>query len=631
MNVATQICGLLIISSVLIFNMIRKKIRLKSSDNFIQLVVSSLVPILLDMLSCMMLFRPDVVSNNAITVVYKLRLVSIVLGTIFGVRYLCSDVYKQDERYRNVIFKVWALALVQTVLVASLPVSFELSESGDRLVPYGTALYLCYAFSAVDIGLILIILLRNKNEVNSQRRKAIVMWALTWWASGIVQLMYSDAHAVSFGSALGIMLIYFSLENPEANMDRASGFFNESALSMYGARNYNRNISFSMVFISFASKGISTRVMLDRTILKEIVAYFNSLGRGEMFRTGDMEGVIAFESKEECLDAFKLIHERFSYGWGEHKNVYAFMHYVLVPDTLVCNNWETLVRAVKYAESEMTAGEDTIKVTKELVDRMMHENDIEEIIRDAIDCNRVEVFYQPVFSTAEKKFVAAEALARIRKRDGTLLVPAEFIDVAEKSGMVIRLGEIVFEKVCQFMSREALHERYDISHIGINLSAAQCAYDNLADSFISVINVNHVEPSRIELEITESGSLSARETLKKNMSELMLYGVGFSLDGFGTGRSDFNNIFEMPVNKVTVARELVRAYFVEDNARHILSNSIQMLRDLGMKIVLEGVETAEELEALKKFDAEYIQGYIYSKPLSGGDYLTFLENNQGKA
>ena len=111
----------------------------------------------------------------------------------------------------------------------------------------------------------------------------------------------------------------------------------------------------------------------------------------------------------------------------------------------------------------------------------------------------------------------------------------------------------------------------------------------------------------------------------------MIYGVTFSLDDFGTGNSNLNYVMDMPVRIVKFDRELINAYFVNEKAKHIMTSTIKMLQDMGLEIVAEGVETKEQADEICKLGVSFIQGYYFSKPLTRGDYINFLETGTNTA
>jgi EAL domain-containing protein (putative c-di-GMP-specific phosphodiesterase class I) len=249
-----------------------------------------------------------------------------------------------------------------------------------------------------------------------------------------------------------------------------------------------------------------------------------------------------------------------------------------------------------------------------------------EIIR-AMEENRVEVFYQPIYSTSERRIVSAEALVRIRNVDGSILPPGEFIPIAEETGLIAGLGERVFEKVCQFL-KESPALQLGIHYIEVNLSVAQCEQRDLAERYIRIMEQNQIEPWWINLEITETASVQTKNMLLKNMDELINFGVSFSLDDFGNGQSNLDYIIDMPVSVMKLDMNMIRAYFEDLKARFVVQATIRMAHDMDLMVVAEGVETKEQLDTMAEQKIDYIQGYYFSKPLPADEFIAYLEKHQ---
>ena len=155
----------------------------------------------------------------------------------------------------------------------------------------------------------------------------------------------------------------------------------------------------------------------------------------------------------------------------------------------------------------------------------------------------------------------------------------------------------------------------------------QCAYNELAKDYIRIMEENGVASELINLEITESASMNARKTLLDNMKRLMDYGVTFSLDDFGTGQSNLNYIIDMPVEIVKFDKGMTNAYFENGKAKYIMDAAMNMIRGLDLKIVSEGVETAEQFYTMENLGINYIQGYYFSKPLPADEFLEFIKKS----
>jgi EAL domain-containing protein (putative c-di-GMP-specific phosphodiesterase class I) len=138
-----------------------------------------------------------------------------------------------------------------------------------------------------------------------------------------------------------------------------------------------------------------------------------------------------------------------------------------------------------------------------------------------------------------------------------------------------------------------------------------------------------VQPSMINLEVTESASIQTRNVFMQNMNRLLDYGVSFSLDDFGNGESNLNYIVDMPVQIVKFDRDMTKSYFEKSKGKLVMETATGMILDMGLKIVSEGVETIKQLEAMKKLGVQYIQGFYFSRPLPKDEFLKFIkEKNQ---
>ena len=192
-------------------------------------------------------------------------------------------------------------------------------------------------------------------------------------------------------------------------------------------------------------------------------------------------------------------------------------------------------------------------------------------------------------------------------------------------GRIVELGRIVFEKVCKFIDDNDMEE-LGLDYIEVNLSTVQCMQENLAKTYIDIMEKYQINPKYINLEITETAQ-STRSTLLKNMEKLNKYGVSFSLDDFGTGNSNLNYVIEMPVKIVKFDKNMVNSYFENRIASFVMNSAIDMIKGLGHKIVLEGIETKEQIERVKNLKVDYIQGYYYSKPIDVNSFISFIRTN----
>ena len=250
-------------------------------------------------------------------------------------------------------------------------------------------------------------------------------------------------------------------------------------------------------------------------------------------------------------------------------------------------------------------------------------NYIEKIIKRAIDEDHFKIYYQPIYSMEKEKITSAEALLRLIDPDDGFISPGEFIPIAEKNGMIIPIGEIVFDKVFRFMKENNL-AKLGIEYIEVNLSVVQCMQSELANSVLTIMDRYGIEKKMVNLEITETVATNSPKVLLKNMKILSDNGVTFSMDDFGTGYSNISATAAMPLDIIKLDKSLIDMAYSSQRGKEILMGVVTMVDRMGFKIVAEGIEEKEQFEMLREQGIDYIQGYYFSKPLPEKEFLEYL-------
>ena len=250
------------------------------------------------------------------------------------------------------------------------------------------------------------------------------------------------------------------------------------------------------------------------------------------------------------------------------------------------------------------------------------QNNIDAIIERAIEHGSFEVYYQPIYSITKGKFVSAEALIRLFDPKHGFISPEMLITTAEENGTIHRIGEFVFEKVCQFIDSDEF-KNLGLEYIEVNLSVAQIMNGDLPDTYLSIMDKYHVSPDKINLEITETAAAYAQNVMTDNLERLTQAGISFSLDDYGTGYSNMQRMIQLPLKII----KLDKSFVDEKNNPKVwifLKNTVKMLKDMNMEIVVEGVETQEMLDVFSNLKCDFIQGYFFSKPIPRNDFVNFI-------
>ena len=627
MNIQAQICGIILLVIMFLFYKRYESLRLNTQIGFQALMLCMLLCIFLDMLSIWAIVRLLLDHRGAVHVICKAYLMSIVLVGFAGLWYECTDVYEDKKKLRRVAITGGVAWLSCCCVIVSLPLGIY--KMGRVVYTAGPPGMGTYFFTGMFILVNIVFTLAKRKEANHRRSQVILSWLALWLAAAVVQFFNNELLLVGYAGALGVLVIFFRLENPEYLTDAVTGLFNQDGLLLYARKLYNEQKPFSLMSIWW-NLGISRadEGAREQAVMAAFAKRLPKLDHTSVFKMADDEVWMIFEDMEHVEDTVEKVRSFVEYGRRELGGM-AQAAFTYMPDAAMVGDYQEMVHLMQYArwKSSDHSTSNFKQVDMDFVEQMRKEKSMEQMLDEAMKEDRIEVFYQPIFSTRAKKFVSAEALVRMRDRDGNLVPPGAFISVAEANGKILQLGEIVFEKVCRFFTKEQL-EQYGLHYIEVNLSVIQCGYPGLADDYIGIMEKYQINPKYINLEITESASMAAKKTLLENMRRLMEYGVYFSLDDFGTGQSNLNYIVDMPVNIVKFDREMSQAFFRDEKAKYVMNAAMQMIHGMKLKIVSEGIETKEQYLAMEELSIDYIQGYYFSKPLPEAAFLAFLQSRQ---
>ena len=247
--------------------------------------------------------------------------------------------------------------------------------------------------------------------------------------------------------------------------------------------------------------------------------------------------------------------------------------------------------------------------------------DIRNITESALREGRIVLHFQPVYCVAKKNFPIAEVLARIEERDD-LIYPNDFIGEAEKNGDIIEIGYYVLRKL-----GETVKNNPELSDLvfAVNVSPQQFMEADFAKKAIDTIKQSGLKTSSLIFEITGSADYDLCDVLVENVNELNDNGVAICLEDVGKGVSDLGKINGLPLSYISFDKYYINRIVGDGNAQSAVKNLIQFSNRQGIHTIAEGVETAEQVKMLCRFDSEFLQGFYYSKPLAAEELKKFLE------
>jgi diguanylate cyclase (GGDEF)-like protein len=244
-------------------------------------------------------------------------------------------------------------------------------------------------------------------------------------------------------------------------------------------------------------------------------------------------------------------------------------------------------------------------------------------LKRAFERNELLVHYQPKYNIESGLVTGAEALVRWELPDRGIIMPADFIPIAEESGLIIEIGEWVLDRVCEdFRTWQRLDA--PASRISVNLSLKQLKQPNFIDRINSIMRSYEVSPTSLELEITETTLMEDPERTIKLLDELYSLGLHLAIDDFGTGYSSLSALQQFPISTLKIDKSFVRDVATSSDDATIVGTIIHMGKSLKMDVVAEGVETEEQLSFLQQMDCTYVQGLLFGDPMSSESYLELL-------
>lgn len=261
------------------------------------------------------------------------------------------------------------------------------------------------------------------------------------------------------------------------------------------------------------------------------------------------------------------------------------------------------------------------KARYEVFDVAMHSHAVEMLtlereLRHAIERKEVKVHYQPVVSLTDRTLVGFEALARLDSADLGPISPAQFIPLAEETGLILPLGMLVLEEACRQMHQ--WHGQFPQEPpltISVNLSGKQFTQLNLVELIKKALEKTGLEPSSLHLEITETVIMEKAQEAAEMLSQLKVLGVRLSIDDFGTGYSSLSYLHSFPFDILKIDRSFVCRMGTDSESTGIVETILTLAEKLGKEAIAEGVETEEQVTALKSLGCGYGQGYLFSRPL----------------
>lgn len=341
---------------------------------------------------------------------------------------------------------------------------------------------------------------------------------------------------------------------------------------------------------------------------------------GSIAKLGDAELVVILDSNSDCakitqnlLDSISQKAEIETDGTIINSYITAFAGISQFP-----SDSRKAEELIKFANIAMTNSKKQLKNNFAFFDTTMEQQslrrmEIEKFIKEGLANNNFYLVYQPQFFLKGKKLRGFETLLRLKTPDGTNISPAEFIPVAESDGLILKIDDYVLNRALTEYKETVLISK-DLL-ISVNVSAKNISNPTFTDKIQAILNKIGFPPKNLEIEITEYCFVQSVEITIQNISKLKQMGIKIALDDFGTGYSSLSYLAKMPVNLLKIDKSLIDGIEENQKSRDFVNAVVSMGHLMGCEVISEGVETEQQLSILDNQACDFIQGYVWSKPL----------------
>ena len=618
---------------------VKRSIPSMQTTMFAWMLVLAALANILDLITIYTIEHPTSVPIWLNTFLNQLYLISFNGVAAFYYTYLISWSKKMREwtvwNYVRALLP-YGLAVILILITPYTDWIFYFDENG--IYHRGAWLFLLYVEAIYYMIAAIIQVIIHRATMSRTQKVIVLLFTISAFLAIIIQLMVPNLMIVHLAIAISAVLMYLALQNPENYYNQQFGIFNRMAFHEMFNTYAQRNKQFFILGIqvnglSFINEthGVGAGNML----LQQVADFLQQIsGMNHVFHLSGTKFLVMkpYKATDKYEFLVAKIQKRF-------KTNFWISGIKCAPGVSICvldcnSNTITLEDAldmITYSlrEAEGKSDDSVVIATEDILETGRRESRLLQLMRNALLENKFEVYYQPIYSVKDQRFTMAEALIRLKDDNGNFISPDEFIPLAEKNGLILDIGEYVFREVCRFTTTEQL-VKYGLQSVDVNLSAVQCMQKQLHAKLTEIMDEFGVDYSFISLEITETAAVMSSDTLRSNMNELIEKGIKFSLDDYGTGFSNMATIIEYPFHTIKIDKSLVWSAMEKNKSMSALKHSINMVKDMDMELVAEGVETLEQTNMLKDMGCDYFQGYYYSKPLPGKEFLKLLSSQKNE-
>lgn len=630
-----EIASLVFLALICVSFFRRRRLPSATHGLFSYVLLFGLADIALDIAGSLMVENAATVPSALLQIVNTLfYALQISFPLVLAVYVLLLTGYPRKKRKRT--FSLFAipstLFLLALLTNPDTRLFFYVDEHGiyQRGVAF-LPLLICAGFYLLLTCLIVVF---NRRKLTRMQTYSILTLIVLIIAATLIQLFFPAILLTGLAISFAITIMFLNYQNPTQHTDSLTQVFNRSGLIQVVKTFFEEETSFQFITVDMDNTRRFNRIFgmpAGNAALRSVAAFLDdrSLRRSWVFRFMGDRFVVVTTKRETHLALLSKIKARFEEQFWIGDNAVTLSATVChMDDASLIGSTEMFVNLLEITVPELKKGGKGAfyRLSEDNLNALRRQEDVEAALRFALEHDGLDVFFQPLYSRKEHRFISAEALVRLRTSEFGPISPAEFIPIAERNGLVLHIDEAVLHKTCRFIKEHKPFERLGLSSISINLSAVEMFQAGLTDKLSGILSQYGVDPQRIYLEVTETATTSSYEIIRQEMQKLATCGFHFSLDDYGTGYANIARLASLPFDMVKVDISILQSH--KESIKHaiLFDDTVHMLQRLGFATVVEGVESIEEARVVQRMNVDYIQGYYYAKPMAESLFISLLEN-----
>ena len=547
---------------------------------------------------------------------------------------LCYIMTLHDNKLISV--KKMLLAGLATILLASIVLTNPFTEKlfyFDVSAGYveGPWYRLMYYSALFHLAVILILVISWRKEFGPRKTKVILDILILCGCGVVIQLLHYPLLMTGFGMSLGILALFLTINNPNANRDSLTGVYNHLYLTRRSDELIAAGKSFHIITIYlYQLKHINKVAGVEGGdyILQLTAKKLEELCGSRVFRITGKRFLVLTMSLQEYEYYITQIKKMFETDMQVDADSSKPATPVILSGIVHGQKLGASGLMLEYAEyleslSMQNGMIEVIQDDQQTMDGFLYNKKVEQYLHTAIAQDLFEVYYQPVYSTEKNDFVTLEALSRLHHPELGWIAPDVFIQIAEKNHMIEQITDLQFKRICMFINehRDLMKKLFNIK---VNLSSLDLMRSDCSSHFIRMMDDMDIHHDWIQFEITETVATEYNAGLGMVVDGFMAAGVRLCLDDFGSGYANLNTVMRLPFSAIKIDRTLLFDICNDKKRAMFYQSIIETFHRMGYSIVSEGVETEEEMSLLSSWGADMIQGYYFSRPLPVEKLLKLL-------